>query len=184
MDNLEDKLKKIVMTGVGAIVGAAEKTKDAIADFVTSDTAKDLADKGEKAVQSALDAGNKAFTKVKDLMTEGELKDRVEKEKARLTNLAKQVAELDAQQLDVFNDLLEEYRDTHPTDNSNPEGKDPQSEEAIGTPEVKEMDQVPAPTAKSDEPFTPTAPDRDLNTTNLQANAMNEHLNQNVPPDF
>lgn len=113
MDNLEEKIKKIVMTGVGVVVNTAEKTKDAIVGFVKSDQAKELADKGEKAVQSALDAGNKAFTKVKEMFTEAELKERVAREKERLTSLAKQVGELTEQQLEVFNELLQQYRDSH-----------------------------------------------------------------------
>lgn len=113
MDNLEEKIKKIVMTGVGVVVDTAEKTKDAIVGFVNSDQAKELADKGEKAVQSALDAGNKAFTKVKEMFTEAELKERVAREKERLTSLAKQVGALTEQQLEVFNELLQQYRDSH-----------------------------------------------------------------------
>lgn len=162
----------------------AEKTKDAIVGFVNSDQARDLADKGEKTVQSALDAGNKAFGKVREMISEADLKVRVQKEKERLSALAKQVSELSAQQLDAFNDILEEYRDSHPTNNEEDKAKDPDSEAAIGDPEVKEKDQVPDPTLKSKEAFTPTAPDDDLNIGSLQTNAMNDHLKQNVPPDF
>lgn len=184
MDNLEDKIKKIVLTGVGAIVDTAEKTKDAIAGFVKSEQAQELADKGEKAVQSALDAGNQAFKKVKELITEADLKERVRKEKERLSNLAKEVGELSAQQLEVFKHFLNEHKKKSAEEKLKQEGKDPQSEEALGDPEVKEKDSVPDPTPKSKEPFTPTAPDDDLNMGNLQTNAMNEHLKQNVPPDF
>ena len=113
MDNFEEKIKKIVMTGVGAVVDTAEKAKDAIVGFAKSDQAKDLAHKGEKAVQSALDAGNKAFEKVKEIITDAELKERVAREKERLTSLAKQVGELTEQQLEVFNELLKQYRDSH-----------------------------------------------------------------------
>lgn len=188
MDQLDDKIRKIVMTGIGAIVETVEKSKDAIVGFAGSDQAKALVDKGEKAVQSALDSGSKVVKKVKD---------RVKKEKERLTNLAEQVSELSPDQLEVFEALVKNFKEKPQETSFGPlEGKHPQSEEALGKPGVTESDLDPDPDdmtspdlaekAKHDplKPVTPTAPDDEQNAKRQQANAMNEHLKQNVPPDF
>ncbi|NLM86748.1 MAG: hypothetical protein GX171_08660 [Clostridiales bacterium] len=197
MDQLDDKIRKIVMTGIGAIVETVEKSKDAIVGFAGSDQAKALVDKGEKAVQSALDSGSKVVKKVKDALSEAEVKDRVKKEKERLTNLAKQVSELSPDQLEVFEALVKNFKEKPQETSFGPlEGKHPQSEEALGKPGVTESDLDPDPDdmtspdlaekAKHDplKPVTPTAPDDEQNAKRQQANAMNEHLKQNVPPDF
>ena len=106
MDHLEEKLKNIVLSGIGAIANTVEKSRDAIVDFVSSDKGKSLADKGGEVVQSAVDAGTKAVQKVKDMISEAELNDRIKKEKERLKTLAKQVHELSAEQKEVFEAYL------------------------------------------------------------------------------
>ncbi|NLW20402.1 MAG: hypothetical protein GXY84_03405 [Clostridiales bacterium] len=183
MDQLDDKLRNIVLAGIGAVVQTVEKSRDAIADFAKSAEAKSLADKGEKAVQSAVDAGAQALKKVKDAITEAELNDRVRKEKDRLKNLARQVHELSAEQTEVFDELLRRLREKPPEMSFGPiEGKDPPSEEALGPPGVSGAAQVPQNDGKK--PYSPTSPDDEYNVRRIQTNVMNEHLKQNVPPDF
>lgn len=197
MDQLDDKIRKIVMTGIGAIVETVEKSKDAIVEFAGSDQVKALADKGEKAVQSAIDQGGKAVKKVKEALSEAEVKDRIKKEKDRLNSLARQVSELSQEQLEVFETLLKQIKEKPPETSFGPlEGKHAESEEALGKPGVSESqfdpegDDLQNPNlgekAKRDplKVFSPTAPDDDQNVRRQQANTMNEHLKQNVPPDF
>ena len=148
-----------------------------------------LADKGEKAVQSAVDAGTQAFNRVKSALTEAELNDKIRKEKDRLRNLAQQVSDLSSDQLEVFEALLKQIKEKPAEMSYGPvEGKDPPSEEALGKPGVTESAFVPKPEvaakSKAPEHFSPTAPDDEHNIRRLQTDSMNEHLQQNVPPDF
>lgn len=189
MDQLEEKLRKIVMTGIGAIVDTVEKSRDALAEFAESPQVKNLASKGEKAVQSAVDAGAQAVSRVRSAITEAEVNDRIRKEKERLKNLAQQVSDLTKDQAEVFETLLKQIREKPPEMSYGPiEGKDPLSEEAIGKPGVTESAFVPKPEvaakSKAPEHFSPTAPDDEHNIRRLQTDSMNEHLKQNVPPDF
>ena len=183
MDHLEEKLKNIVLSGIGAIANTVEKSKDAIVDFVSSDKGKSLADKGGEVVQSAVDAGTKAVQKVKDMISEAELNDRIKKEKERLKALAKQVHELSAEQKEVFDAYLGKLKES-PWDKSYgpDEGKDPQSEEAIGKPGVNDEEFFPRADSHKDK--SPIAPDDEQNVKRMQTNTMNEHLKQNVPYDF
>lgn len=183
MDHLEEKLKNIVLSGIGAIANTVEKSKDAIVEFVSSDKGKSLADKGEEVVQSAVDAGTKAVQKVKDAISEAELNDRIKKEKDRLKNLAKQVHELSSDQKEVFDAYLQRLADKPVEQSFGPvEGKDPKSEEAIGKPGVNDEEFFPRADSHKDK--SPIAPDDEQNVKRMQTNTMNEHLKQNVPYDF
>ena len=197
MDQLEEKLRKIVLAGIGAIASTVEKSKDAIVEFAGSDQAKNLADKGEKMVQSAIDAGSQAFKRVKDALSEAEVNERVRKEKERLKSLAQQVRDLSEDQREVFDTLLKELKEKKTETSFGPaEGKHPPSEDALGKPGVTESD-FDLPHDNLRDPnlieklrkanhvhFTPTAPDDEHNAKRVQTNTMNEHLKQNVPPDF
>lgn len=185
------------MAGIGAIASTVEKSKDAIVEFAGSDQAKALADKGEKAVQSVVDAGSQAYRKVKDALTEAEVNERVRREKERLKALAQQVHGLSREQLEVYEELLRGLSEKKPEMSYGPaEGKDPRSEEALGRAEVHESDFDPPQDSIGDpklveksrksplDPVTPTSPDDEHNAKRVQTNTMNEHLKQNVPPDF
>ena len=197
MDQLEEKLRKIVLASIGAIASTVEKSKDAIVEFAGSDQAKNLADKGEKMVQSAIDAGSQAFKRVKDALSEADVKERVRKEKERLKSLAQQVRDLSEDQREVFDTLLKELKEKKTETSFGPaEGKHPPSEDALGKPGVTESDfdlphdsiGDPNLAEKSRraplDPVTPTSPDDEHNAKRVQTNTMNEHLKQNVPPDF
>ena len=197
MDQLEEKLRKIVLAGIGAIASTVEKSKDALVEFAGSDQAKSLADKGEKMVQSAIDAGSQAYKRVKDALSESEVKERVRKEKERLKGLAQQVRDLSEDQREVFDAMLAELKNKKAETSYGPaEGKHPPSEDALGKPGVTESDfdlphdniRDPNLLGKSRkvpfDPVTPTAPDDEHNSKRVQTNTMNEHLKQNVPPDF
>ena len=71
MDVVEEggsQLKKIVMSGLGAIVTGVEKAGEAIKDFAESDLAGELSEKGEQAFKTAVDAGSRAVEKVKEIV--------------------------------------------------------------------------------------------------------------------
>lgn len=110
MEQWEDKIKRIVMAGIGAIAGTVEKSRDAIVKFAGSEQAKNLADKGEKAVQSVVDAGEKAFEKVKGAISEADLKERVRRETQRLKSLAAQLHELSGEQREVVDAMVQELK--------------------------------------------------------------------------
>ena len=199
MDKLDEKLRNIVLAGIGAVVKTVEKSRDAIAELASSPGTKALADKGEKAVQSAVDAGAQAvmiFDSWGGVLADGAFQ-RARKEKDRLKSLARQVHELSKEQGEVFEELLRQLREKPPEMSFGPiEGKDPVSEEALGPPGVSGLTDIPEPDSKLDPAtagkarhkplgtFSPTAPDDDQNIRRLQTNVMNEHLKQNVPPDF
>ncbi|NLX83177.1 MAG: DUF810 domain-containing protein [Clostridiales bacterium] len=186
MDHIEEKLKNIVLAGIGAIANTVEKSKDAIVDFVSSDSGKSLADKGEQVVQSAVDAGNKAYQKVKDALSETELRNRMNTEKERLKALAKQVHALTDDEREVFTTYLKKYQtEPAPVSFGPEEGKDPKSEEALGKPGVSDtVFGQPQDKKSSNQPLSPTSPDDEGNVKRMQTNTMNEHLKQNVPYDF
>ncbi len=185
MDHIEEKLKNIVLAGIGAIANTVEKSKDAIVDFVSSDSGKSLAQKGEQVVQSAVDAGSKAYQKVKDALSEAELKDRMKAEKERLKSLAKQVYTLSEDEKEVFDSYLKKYQTEPEAVSFGPEeGKDPKSEEALGKPGVTDVEFGQPTKEPSQQPLSPTAPDDEDNVKRMQTDTMNEHLKQNVPYDF
>lgn len=192
MDNLEQKLKDIVMTSIGAIVHTAQKVKEAAKDFVDSDTAKEFAKKGEEAVNQVASMGGKAVDAVKKAFTDADIQEKVEKERARLTNLAKQVSELSEKQREVFDHFLKEQEELAKKEAENVDLGDglgrPGVNESAFDPQVNEKSyDHPQTSRKPSDPLdrpTPTAPDDEHNVRTAQTNTMNEHLKQNVPPDF
>jgi len=58
------------MAGIGAIAMGVEKTKEAISHFAESNLGSELAKKGEKAYQAAVDKGNQEVEKVKGAFIE------------------------------------------------------------------------------------------------------------------
>lgn len=111
MEQWEDRVRRIVMAGIGAIAGTVEKSRDAIVKFAGSEQARNLADKGEKAVQSVVDAGEKAFEKVKGAISEADLKERVRRETQRLKSLAAQLHGLSDEQREVVDAMVQDLRD-------------------------------------------------------------------------
>lgn len=197
MDNFDEKLKQIVLAGIGAIANTVEQTRDAIVQFSGSQQAKDLAKKGEEAVQSAVDAGSQAIKKVKDAFSEAEQAEQAKKEAERLKKLARDLHGLSPDHRAQVDALLAKLsEDPYESSFGPAEGKDPQSEEALGPPGVSGLGKVPFPDSKQDpatdqksrkDPlgtYSATAPDDDHNVRRIQTDAMNEHLKQNVPPDF
>lgn len=205
---LDDKIKHIAMAGVGVIVDAVEKTVEAVSNFAKSEKTKEWAQKGEEAVHQVAEAGSQAFQKVKSAITDADAKEKANRQLAQLTDLANKVSSLSQEDREIFRDILRKmdnktsFRnilDHEPAvDPEDPMGKDPGSEEAIGNPEVQEVEHI-QPVDKSTynpeerelhqfkDPLahtSPTAPDDDHNTKRAQTNQMNKHLNQNVPPDF
>lgn len=204
-----DALKKIVMSGIGAIVTGVEKSRDAIRDFMNSDLAQGLAEKGEKAVQAAVDAGSKAVhaaaeagskavEQVRGVFAEPEAQKEKRREATRLADVAYLYHALSAQQRDEVQRMVGELdqiaRDAEAKKEA---GEEALPDDGIGKPGVTDTDfdldaKYPPKGKKAavnpaDDPLayaSPTAPDDDLNVRRSQTNNMNEHLKQNVPPDF
>jgi len=202
-------LQKIVMSGIGAIVTGVEKSRDAIRDFVDSDLARDLTQKGEKAVQAAVDAGSKAVhaaanagskavEQVRGVFTESEEHKEKRRETTRVTDVAYLFHALSAQQREEVRRMVDELDQiSRDAEQRKEAGEEPLPDDGIGKPGVTDTDfdlgaKYPpkgqkAPQRPGDDPLayaTPTAPDDDMNVRRSQTNNMNEHLKQNVPPDF
>ncbi len=170
MASLDKEIRKIIMAGLGAITNTVEKSKDAIEEFVHSDGVKNMAEKGEDLFQSAVEMGKKAVDKVKDTFTEDEIEQKVREERERLTRLAREMRELSEDELKILHKLVAEGDDAVFT-----------GDEGIGKPGVKESDHDLDVDA---EKASPTAPDDDMNTAKVQTTNMNEHIQQNVPPEY
>lgn len=198
MDNLEQKLRKIVMTGIGAIVDTVEKSKDAIKGFAQSEQVSDFAKKGEEAVKDAVALGNKAVNHVKNVFTDAEIADKMEKEKAKLTDLAKKVDALSKDQRDVFESLLKDLHEAKSCDVCGMETPNEEDLQGVGKPGVTESDfdlevddqsysRCASEPGKPHDPQdcpTPTAPDDDENAKRSQTRNMNDHIKQSIPLDY
>lgn len=173
MASLDKEIRKIIMAGLGAISNTVEKSKDAIEDFVQSDGVKNMAEKGEGVFQSAVELGKKAVDKVKDTFTEDEIEQKVREERERLMRLAREVRGLSADERKILNKLVDEG-----------EGARFSGDEGIGQPGVKDSPHDLDADPSSPNSASPTAPDDDLNTAKVQTLHMNEHIQQNVPPEY
>lgn len=198
MSTWDEKIKHIVMAGIGAVVETVEKSKEAITSFVDSEQAKKLASKGEEAVQSVADATSSTYQKIVDKIGEAEFQERIKWERNKLMNLASQVSALTPAQYEVFSSMLEDLKAKARVKEERIRTGDAASEEAIGTdgvvdspfdPQVDtssyqakdgDLHQYKDPLAKS----TPTSPDDDMNARIVQTDNMNEHLKQSTPRDF
>ncbi len=179
MSGIEQEIRKIIMAGLGAISSTVEKSKDAIEEFVHSDGVKNMAQKGEGVFQSAVELGKKAVDKVKDTFTEDEIEEKVREEKERLLKLAREVRKMSKEERKLLYRLIEE-------------GEKPvfTGEEGIGMPGVHDSPFDPNADEDSYRPGTegrrpsPTSPDDEINTAKAQTKFMNEHIQQNVPPEY
>ena len=95
MENLDEKLKRIVMAGIGGIISSVEKSRDAIIGFAESELAQELAQKGEKAVETAVQAGGRAVKTAIDAVKDIGKQDAQGDRKAHLAFLARQIHSLD-----------------------------------------------------------------------------------------
>lgn len=173
MAGLEKEIRRIIMAGLGAIGNTVEKSKDAIEGFVRSDGLKNMAEKGEDMFHSAVEMGKKAVNKVKDSFTEDEIEQKVREEKERLTRLAREVRQLGPEERRILDRLV-----------ADGENAVFSGDEGIGKPGVNESPHdLEADPHDPDGP-TPTAPDDDRNTAKVQTRHMNDHIQQNVPPEY
>lgn len=117
---LDEKIKNIAMAGIGAVVDIVEKSRDVLAEFANSDKAKEWAQKGEEAVHSVAEAGTQALQKVKNALSEAELKNKADKQMIYLKELAQKVSRLGKEEREMFQNLLHQY-DTKESQNENKE---------------------------------------------------------------
>ena len=197
MENLDEKLKRIVMAGIGAIIGSVEKSRDAIIGFAESELAQDLAKKGEDAVDTAVQAGSKVVKKAVDAVMEAGEHGRENGRKASLTDLAYKIHALNADERAAVDAMVSELDDIKAKAAEKAAHETAGEDDHIGKPGVTESEydldiQHPGQNGRQQESkgkdplssATPTAPDDDLNVKRSQTNNMNEHLKQSVPPDF
>lgn len=187
MENFDEKLKKIVTTGIGAVVSGVEKSRDAILEFAESDLAKDLSRKGEEVVRAAVETGSGIVKKVRDAVKEEDGKGKERRDIARLTDLAYVIHGLRPEQRAEVHRMVGELDEIKAKGEAKTGEDEISPEDAIGRDGVQESDFDLEAGQPADEPLTgasPTAPDDDLNVKRSQTNNMNGHLKQNVPPDF
>jgi 4-hydroxy-3-methylbut-2-en-1-yl diphosphate synthase IspG/GcpE len=80
---LNEIIKHIAMAGIGTVVDAVEKSRDALASFASSEKTKEWVQKGEEAVQSVAEADVQACQKMKSAVSDlVEFKDRDETKEA------------------------------------------------------------------------------------------------------
>ncbi len=197
MENLDEKLKRIVMAGIGGIISSVEKSRDAIIGFAESELAQDLAQKGEKAVGTAVQAGGRAVKTAIDALKEAGRQDAQSDRKAHLTWLARQIHGLRPDERAAVHAMVGEMDGIGDGAAEKAAEETAGDDEHIGKPGVTESEydlEIKRPGRDGDQPgktasdplssATPTAPDDDLNVKRSQTNNMNEHLKQAVPPDF
>jgi hypothetical protein len=196
MESFDDKLKRIVNASIGAITSAVEKSRDAIMDFAESERMKELSHKGEEVLAKVFDAGASAVDRVKGFAQNFDVKDEESRRKARLVDIAYKMQALTPEERQevgrLVNDLDENTRKSQEETEKTPEAP----EGGIGEFGVKESafdinarqvsDHPGEQASISTDPLShtsPTYPEDELNSKRQQTNNMNEHLNQDVPPD-
>lgn len=107
MDDLEMKLKKLMMAGLGAVQRAADKGKEVAGTIAEKgkDVIDDLAEAGEKTYHSLKETGADAVDKVRKALDENEINFNVRKKADKLRNLAQEYADLDPQERALVNEL-------------------------------------------------------------------------------
>lgn len=197
MENLDEKLKRIVMAGIGGIISSVEKSRDAIIGFAESELAQELAQKGEKAVETAVQAGGRAVKTAVDALKDIGKQDAQSGRKAHLALIARQVHGLSEDERAAVHAMVAEMDRAEAEAEKKAADETYGEDEHIGKPGVTDSEydlDIRRPGENGgqtvntgNDPLssaTPTAPDDDLNVKRSQTNNMNEHLKQSVPPDF
>lgn len=66
-EGFDDKLKRVVLAGVGAVANLVEKSKEAISEFADRDSVSEMASKGEETVEKVKTAGGAVVEKAKEV---------------------------------------------------------------------------------------------------------------------
>ena len=188
VDDFEEKVRMIVTMGIGAVISGIEKSREAVVAFTQSELARELSRRGEDAVRTAAEAGGKAAETVKKAFQDAGARAQEE----RLEALAREIRRLSPEQRARVHAMVSQTDEGEDEETPAPPPPDQGVEgEGIGKPGVTEsaFDLEPAghgEEAAKDPLSSPThtAPDDDLDVRRSQTNNMNEHLKQNVPPDF
>lgn len=177
-ESLEDKLLRIVKAGIGMAAEAVEKSKEAISGFASKENVQNLANRGEQTLEQVKHFSSGAIEKVKKTLTDADIMGMVKSKSEKLRKLAQEVHGLSEGEREVFNDLL-----------SRMDSETPQEDGSLQSDESFEFGRT-EPSERTD--FADTAPDHpkpaatedEANTVKIEANDVNEHIQQNVPPEY
>ena len=97
MEDLEQKLRKIMMAGLGAVQKAADVSKDVI---------ENLAESGEKTYEQLKTSGAEAVQKVRQVLDENEFNLSIRKKADKLKNLAQDYTDLTPQERNLVEELF------------------------------------------------------------------------------
>lgn len=107
MDDLELKLKKLIMAGLGAVQKAADKGKEVAETLAEKgkDVMDNLAETGEKTYQSLKESGTEAVDKVRKALDENEINFTVRKKADKLRHMAAEYAQLEPEERRLVDEL-------------------------------------------------------------------------------
>ncbi len=110
MADLEQKLKKLMMAGLGAVQKAADKSLEVAETLAEKgkEVVDDLAETGEKTYDTLKESGAQAVDKVRKTLDESEINFTVRKKADKLRNLAADYAALSEEERELVKEL---YRD-------------------------------------------------------------------------
>lgn len=177
-ESLEEKLLRIVKTGIGMAADAVEKSRDAISEFASKENMQNLADRGEEALEQVRSFSAGAIEKVKKTLSDADILGMVKSKSEKLRRLAQDVHNLPRAEREAFDELLRSMDESGPAENGSLQSDEPFEFGRREPSEHTEFDEG-APDSPS-----PTAPDDEKNTAKIKANDVNEHLRQNVPPEY
>lgn len=179
MDSLEERVRRIVMAGIGAVADAAAKSKNAVSKLADEEKIRTLATKGEETLDSVKAFGSEAAERIRKSLSDAEIAHTVKAKADSIRSLARDVHNLSLEERKIFEDLLVGF------DRGEELAEDGslQSEEEFSFGKT-----APSPSADLNgdhpPPFSPTAPDDDDNTNKIKTNDVNDHIPQSVPPDY
>lgn len=177
-ESLEDKLLRIVKAGVGMVAETVEKSKEAISGFASKENVQNLASKGEQTLEQVKSFGTDAFERVKKTWTDADIMGMVKSKSEKLRKLAQEVHALPAEERGAFNDLLDRMDAAGPAEDGSLHSDEPFEFGRTQPSEYAEFAE------SAPDNHSPTAPDDEANTAKIETNDVNDHIPQNVPPEY
>ncbi len=179
MDSLEDRIRRLVMAGIGAVADTVEKSKESVSRFADEQHIRDLASKGEETVESVRALGSEAIGRIRKSLSEADIACAAKASADRIRDLASAVHALPAVERQVFDEYLGHLD----------RGEELREDGSLRSEEEFRFGKM-QPSADADRdgdahaPLSPTAPDDDSNINKIRADDVNDHIPQSVPPDF